>query len=528
MNSEYRPPARLGGISVALTAVLALMVTVMSEQASAQSPPAALKDPVKTNLGFVSGMTVGERGKEVRVYRGIPYAAPPVGNLRWRPPQPGTPWQGVRKATEYGPTAAQYFPSATWSIQESQMSEDCLYLNVITPAKTAGEKLPVIVWLHPGGLDTGTGNAETFNGPALPQHGVVVVTINHRLGAFSLLASEGLSVESPTGASGNYGMLDLISALQWVKENVAAFGGDPGRVTIAGEGGGAQKVLWLLASPLAEGLFHRAIVETGTNRNFVPSETMKENNVIVDTEWESYLVSQKFFNKLGTDNVKELRAKKWQDIVAAMPTPPTGPEVIPASDDRMHQTIDSWSLMDNTINIFDEALGSDVPGLIGGDENELEVFEGYAYDWLPALTHRKSGVYVYRFMHVPANWKKAGMKAPHGMEVPYQFGDLSGNWTVPHGGTVPRGAHQDLGLNKDDAAVAENTMKIMVNFAATGNPSVKGLIDWPAFKATAGRDKYVTIDVKPEVQSGFMKTFSPADVSESLASKSLTGEQFKD
>jgi len=519
MNSEHRSPARLSSTTFALAMFLAFIVTAMSERVSAQASSAALKDPIKTNLGYVSGTTVGERGKEIHVYRGIPYAAPPLGNLRWRAPQPGTPWQGVRKATEYAPAAAQYFPSATWNISESQMSEDCLYLNVNTPAKTAGDKLPVIVWLHPGGLDTGTGNAETFNSPELPRHGVVVVTVNHRLGAFGLLASEGLATESATGASGNYGMLDLISALQWVKENVAAFGGDPGRVTIAGEGGGAQKVLWLLASPLASGLFQRAIVEAGTNRNFVPGQTLTENNTRIDTEWESYQVSRRFLTKVGTDNLKELRAKKWQDVVAAMPAPPTGPETVPAKDDRMHPTIDAWSLSDNTVNTFDEALGNDVPVLIGGDENEVAVFVGYAADWLPAITHQRSNVYVYRFMHVPANWKKAGMKAPHGMEVPYQFGDLSGKWTVPHGGTVPHESPSDVGINKDDATVAENTMKILVSFAATGDPSVKGMVKWPIFKAVPGQDNYVTIDVKPEVQSGFLKTFSPGDVSESLSGR---------
>jgi para-nitrobenzyl esterase len=512
MHSEYCPQPVPGKTHFALALALAFMVTATST-GWAQSPSAALQDPIKTSLGYVSGMTMGERGKEIHVYRGIPYAAPPVGNLRWRTPQPATPWQGVRKATEYGAAAAQHFPSATWNIQESQMSEDCLYLNVNTPARTAGDKLPVMVWFHPGGLDTGTGSSETYNGPALPQHGVVVVTVNHRLGAFGLLASAGLSTESPTGASGNYGMLDLITALQWVRDNAAAFGGDPDRVTIFGEGGGAQKVLWLLASPLAKGLFQRAIVEAGTNRNFVPGQTLTENNTRIDTEWESYQVSQKFLNKLGTDDLKQLRARKWQDVVAAMPAPPSGPETVPAKDDRMHPTIDAWSLSDNTVNTFDEALGNDVPVLIGGDENEGAVFVGYAADWLPAITHQKSSVYVYQFTHVPANWKKAGMKAPHGMEVPYQFGDLSGKWTVP------RGVQGDLGLNKDDATVAENTMKMWVNFAATGDPSVKGLVKWPVFKAVAGQDKYVAIDVKPEIRSGFLETFSPGDTGESLSSR---------
>jgi para-nitrobenzyl esterase len=187
-----------------------------------------------------------------------------------------------------------------------------------------------------------------------------------------------------------------------------------------------------------------------------------------------------------------------------MPPPPDGAETVPAKDDRMHPTIDAWSLSDNTINTFDEALGNDVPILIGGDEKETAVFVGYTADWLPALTHQKSPVYVYRFMHVPAGWKKAGMIAPHGFETRYHFGDLSGKWNAPSG--MPA----DPGLNKDDEVVAENTMRMWVNFASTGNPSVDGLIKWPAFKAVPGEDKYVTIDVQPEVRSGFFETFKPS------------------
>lgn len=503
MNRKRRFHTEVGSAFLLLSLITGFIFVIAGQKGWGQSASSLLKDPIKTNLGYVSGMTVVESGKEVRAYRGIPYAAPPVGDLRWRPPQPATPWPGIRKATEYSPAAAQYYPSSTWNIQESQMSEDCLYLNVNTAAKTAGDKLPVMVWFHAGGLDTGTGNADTYNYPALPQHGVVLVTVNHRLGAFGLFASAGLSAESPEGASGNYGMLDLIASLQWVKQNIAAFGGDLNRVTIFGEGGGAQKVLWLLASPLAKGLFQRAIVEAGTNRNYIPGLTLAENNTRIDTEWESYQVSQKLVDKLGAMNMAQLRAKSWQQIVAAMPAPPAGPETIPAKDDRMHPTIDAWSLSDNTVNSFDEALGNDVPVLIGGDENEVAVFVGYTEDWLPAITHRESPVYVYRFMHVPANWKKTGMKAPHGFEVRYQFGDLSGKWN-PQPGLAA-----DPGLNKDDEIVAENTMKMWVNFATTGDPSVEGVVKWPAFKALPGQDKYVTIDKQSEVQSGFMETFKP-------------------
>jgi para-nitrobenzyl esterase len=458
-----------------------------------------LKDPIKTDAGYVAGFTVGEGPKKLRVYRGIPYALAPVGDLRWKPPQPVHAWRGVKKTLHYGPAAAQFYKPQQRKVDadESQISEDCLYLNVTTPASTSGDKLPVMVWLHPGGLDTGTGNTATYNFPALPQHGVVLVTVNHRLGAFGLLANAELSAESPHNASGNYGMIDLVAALQWVQRNITAFGGDPNRVTIFGQSGGAQKVIWLLASPLAKGLFQRAIVESGTNRN------LDDNNTRVDTEAQAYELGSRFAVKIGVSDLAGLRSKTWQQVVDAMPPPPAGAETVPAADDRMHQTIDAWSLTDHPINIFDEALGNDVPVLIGGDANEIGVFVGYTTDWLPALSKGKSNLYVYRFMHVPSNWRMAGLVAPHGFEVRYHFGDLSGSWWVPEG--MP----EDPGLNGEDVTVAENTMRMWVNFAATGDPSVDGLIEWPAFRPKAGEDKYVTIDVKPEVQSGFLSTFRP-------------------
>jgi para-nitrobenzyl esterase len=381
------------------------------------------------------------------------------------------------------------------AVSEAGFSEDCLYLNVNTAAKSDADRLPVMVWFHAGGLDTGTSNTATVNHPALPRRGVVVVTVNHRLGAFGLLSNADLTAESPNNASGNYGMMDLVAALRWVQQNIAAFGGDPDRVTIFGQSGGAQKVIWLLASPMAKGLFHRAIVESGTNRNIA------DNNTRVDTQFEAYNVSDKFHEKIGTSKAAELRAKSWQEIVAAMPAPPSGAETVPAQDHRMHQVIDAWSLTDHPINTFDESLGHDVPILIGGAEAELGVFAGYAHDWLPAISHRQSPMYVYRFMHVPANWRRAGMVSPHGMEVRYHFGDLTSPWQAPSG--LPA----NPGLNQDDETVADISMRMWVNFAATGNPSVRGLIDWPAFKATPGLDRYVTIDAKPAVHSGFLKQF---------------------
>jgi para-nitrobenzyl esterase len=456
-----------------------------------------LNDPIRTEDGYVSGTVIGSVGNEVRIYRGIPYGTPPVGNLRWKPPLPARPWSGVRKSTEFGPIAPQYFGSARPNVRETQMSEDCLTLNILTATKTVDAKLPVMVWLHPGGLDSGNANEAAYNSGALVQHGVVLVTVNHRLGALGLLAYPGLPEESPHNAAGNYGMLDLVAALEWVRHNISMFGGDPTRVTIFGSSGGAQKVIWLLASPLAKGLFQRAIIESGMNGD------LDANNTRVDTEAQAYVIGERFASRIGAKNLEELRSKSWPEVVKAMPAPPNGPEAIPAKDDRMHLTIDAWSLTDHPINIFDESLQNDVPVLIGGDTSEKSVFAGYTTDWLPALAKQRNNVYVYRFVHVPRNWKKAGVAAPPGFEVRYHFDALTKDWPLPTG-SAPAPEY-----DAEDQAVAEIAMKIWVNFAASGDPSVNGLIEWPAFRAKPGEDKYVTIDLNPAVQSGFLETFKP-------------------
>jgi para-nitrobenzyl esterase len=223
-----------------------------------------LMDIVKTDSGYISGTVVGDPEKPVQVYRGIPYAAPPVGDLRWKPPQPAARWSGIRECTSFSAQACQSpvmgLPNPAAELPES---EDCLYLNVLTPARDPSERLPVMVWMHGGGFDMWTGNDRIYNGTRLPSTGVVVVTVNMRLGPLGLLAHPFLSLESPKGVSGNYLFLDMMAALQWVQRNISAFGGDPDMVTIFGESGGAMKVVHLMASPLAKGLFHRVIGQSG-------------------------------------------------------------------------------------------------------------------------------------------------------------------------------------------------------------------------------------------------------------------------
>ena len=211
------------------------------------------------------GDIAGTFENDVHVFRGIPFAAPPVGELRWRPPQTVVAWQGVRDCNEFGPACPQEpYPAASLYAREPEpMSEDCLYLNVWTSDLDDGAKRPVMVWIHGGALTRGSGSRPTYDGTALAQKGVVLVTINYRLNVFGYFAHPELIAESSHNASGNYGVLDQIAALAWVKRNIAAFGGDPDRVTIFGESAGSWSVNCLMATPLAADTFQRAIGQSG-------------------------------------------------------------------------------------------------------------------------------------------------------------------------------------------------------------------------------------------------------------------------
>jgi para-nitrobenzyl esterase len=269
--------------------------------ASAVPVVAALKKPVRSESGLVEGLTIGG----ITAFRGIPYAAPPVGDLRWRAPQPAAGWSGVRKADRFsrdcfqaktgafGPWSAEYIAR---DAMEGGSSEDCLYLNVWTQAGKPDEKRPVIVWIHGGGFTSGSGGVPLYDGAGPASKGVVMVTINYRLGVFGFLAHPELTKESGHNASGNYGLLDMFAALQWVRKNIAAFGGDPANVTIAGQSAGAFAVNYLMASSLAKKLFQRAIAESGGAFNGSPS--LKEAEA----------VGQKLAAKQGARNIAELRA----------------------------------------------------------------------------------------------------------------------------------------------------------------------------------------------------------------------------
>jgi para-nitrobenzyl esterase len=248
----------------------------------------------------------------VRAYKGIPYAAPPVGPLRWRPPRPVAPWNGVRPAEAFGPNSLQGVVFDDIDPTVCGVSEDCLALNVWTTASPgSSDRRPVLVWIHGGGFVVGSGSEPRYDGTRLAARGILVVTLNHRLNALGFLAHPDLSAESEHGASGNYGMLDLVAALQWVRRNIAAFGGDPDMVTIAGESAGSEAVSALMASPLAKGLFTRAIGESGAmfatpSRSPAPLAKAEADGIA-------------FMRKVGAANLKELREAPAEAILAAAP-----------------------------------------------------------------------------------------------------------------------------------------------------------------------------------------------------------------
>jgi para-nitrobenzyl esterase len=278
---------------IALAATTLMMCLSVASTTTAQSTTI-----VKTNSGKISG--VASSDGTLISFKGVPYAAPPVGDLRWRAPKPAAPWSGVLKADHFSRSCMQASPSSEgpWTeeyMDQNERSEDCLYLNVWTQS-TEGKR-PVLVWIHGGGFDQGSTSVALYNGEAMSRKGIVVVTINYRLGVFGFFAHPELPQESTMHTSGNYGLLDTVAALEWVKANIAAFGGDPTRVTIAGQSAGATAVHALIVSPLAKGLFHGAIAESGSSivDMFGPLSDAEKDGV-------------KFQAAKGAGSLKELRA----------------------------------------------------------------------------------------------------------------------------------------------------------------------------------------------------------------------------
>jgi para-nitrobenzyl esterase len=487
---------------------------------------AALTDPVRTESGLVMGVPGND--PSITVFKGLPYAAPPVGDLRWRPPRPPMPWPGVRPATNFGPVCPQQ------SI-DADMSEDCLRLNIWTGASSKADKLPVLVWIYGGGFIQGSGSNPLFDGEALALKNLVVVTFNYRLGALGFLATPELSKESGHNASGNYGLLDDIALLKWVKENIAAFGGDPAKVTIAGQSAGAGSVGFLANSPLAKGLFIRAIAESHVRDPRDPDLRY------LSVSWRALKTAEaqgvQYQAAHHADNLAALRALPWDAVIDGSNVPDMGVDTKgPAKPPLFRPVVDGWVVPASYNDIFARGRQNDVAFLAGNNKDETGAVPATAFDrlraskappragapqphvrladyvaaakvkfgamsdaflklypatndlqaalasndaardqsristFLWATAWRKGAakpVYTYFWTHAPPGPNHDITGAYHGSEIAYVLGNVAANdgtWT------------------DNDARIARIVSTYWANFAATGDPNSAGVPDWPAFK----------------------------------------------
>jgi len=482
---------------MALALIVAAPALLLFESATADTELATsttLGDVVDTSAGRIKGTVVNEEGAVVRVFKGVPYAAPPVGDLRWRAPRPPVPWKGVRDATEWAARAPQGSTSTMGA--SGSISEDCLHLNVVTAAETTSDKLPVMVFFHGGGLTSGTANSPLYNNTALPRKGVVVVTVNSRLGPIGYMAHPALTAESEHGASGNYGTLDLIASLEWVQKNITAFGGDPENVLIFGESGGGTKTLSLLSSPLAQGLFQKAIVESGS------ASASPERTTSLEA---AEAVGERIAAKLGLEGQEDvlaaLRAKSWEEIIGAAADTEVGY--------RANLTVDGWVLPESVNETLLKGKQHDVPLIVGANQGERRELE----EGVPRLANlmsrtASSRTFVYSFSHLPTGWRSMDCVAFHGVELPYVFGYVPDGLRVP---TVLFLANRSgcrstqPGPDEKDQLVADHTMTMWAQFAKTGDPSVEGLVSWPAY--TEGTDQYLDIGTTLEVKQGIRSAY---------------------
>lgn len=447
--------------------------------------------PIAIDSGVIEGVHEGD----VTVYKGLPFASPPVGELRWRAPQPPAPWSGVRVADRFSPTCVQRgaYPD---DAPPEPMSEDCLYLNVWVPAgASAGEKLPVMVWIHGGGLRNGSASTPLYAGTQLARRGVIVVTANYRLGALGFLAHPDLSRESPNRVSGNYGLLDQIAALQWVQRNIASFDGDAAKVTVFGQSSGAISISALAASPLARGLFRRAIAQSGGL--FEPIELAPEFALKGAEE-----AGAAFAARLAAKSLSALRALPAADIAAARFNPNAVVDghllrespyeayaagrvnpidvLIGFNAGEGHDFLKGRTVTVATLPVL---LRQDFPSVIvsligpkapATDQEALEAFIAFegamrfgwnmlAWAGLHAQ-HTRGQAFLYHFAHTPPGERGAR----HGVDMAYVFGHPHAAWTDA------------------DHRLAGWMASYWTNFAKTGNPNGEGLPVWPAFTPARG------------------------------------------
>ncbi len=536
---QFRRLPRLatgGGLPLVSALVVFLCLAAFGQTRADAGLPRTMRapratSPVKTESGLVSGTT--DASGLVRIYKGIPYAAPPVGDLRWRAPEPVAPWTGVRQATEFGPSCPQADRPTGPGERLGRTSEDCLTLNVWAPASPPGRHVPVIVWIHGGAFTQGAGSLPVYDGEALARRGAVVVTFNYRLGPLGFFAHPLLTKESGHNASGNYGLLDQLAVLRWVKTNIRGFGGSPDRVTVAGESAGAISIGCLLVAQQSRGLFHAAILESGSP--YAVTRYLRDAPAGEESMEE---VGELIARRLGCDREDDvlaaLRSRSVDEVMSvAHAAPPFFGEGI-----RFGPVIDRWLIADRPAVLLAKGQQVKVPVLVGsnGDEGTIFVaplqgFDVDAYrrfirstfrdraddvlarfpvareaDVRPALARvlgystfvapaRRlaratsdlgSRVYLYSFTRVRPGTSGARLGAFHGAEIPFVFGTLS---------RVLRPGAPDV--DDSDRALSQAMMGYWIRFAATGDPNGEGAPAWPRYASRSD----LSIELGDEIQS---------------------------
>lgn len=461
--------------------------------------PQQIKDSVTIAAGTVSGSFDESTG--ITTFKGIPFAAPPVGDLRWKAPQPVEPWEGVKECTEFSasPIQGTPMPFSMWTQEfiapKEPLSEDCLYLNVWTPAKDATEKHPVFVYIYGGGFSSGGSAVPIYDGEEMAKKGLVFISINYRVGTLGFLAHPELTAESPDNASGNYGLLDQVEALKWVNKNIAAFGGDPNNVTIAGQSAGAFSINYLVASPLTKGLIHRAIAESGGA--VLANSALGRGGDLKSAEEAGV----KFAESLGAASIEELRAKNAEEILSGRGggapivdgyfLPKSVGEIFANGEQNDVPVIIGWNedegfgpppvpaeqFKENAKQLFGDMadefletfpLNSDEEAkAIQNDLGALQTFGIQSYKWMQLQNETAtSKVFMYRFERdVPYAEGMSDFGAFHTGEVPYAYNNLKMSprpWT------------------EDDYKLADLMSDYWVNFASTGDPNAEGLPKWEA------------------------------------------------
>ncbi|WP_183085162.1 carboxylesterase/lipase family protein [Trinickia fusca] len=529
-----RPLARLATFVMPALAAVSLASAWPSMAHGAPSPQDASPTPtpsaprVELPAGTIEGSSEQASGTQLQVFKGVPYAAAPVGALRWREPQPAERWAGVRNATRFGARCIQPQLFDDMRFRSDSMSEDCLYLNVWTPARSTDEKLPVLVYFHGGRYAAGDGSEPRYDGANLAARGIITVTVNYRLGAFGFLALPQLAKESPHGASGNYGLLDQVAALRWVRENIARFGGDPQKVTIGGESVGAAAVNAHMASPLSRGLFARAIGESGSAFSSAAPWRRKE----------AEKTGRTLMRELGVTTLAALRSMPADRVVNAgldtnrdfdfwpivdghfLSEPPATTfrngaqaQVPLLIGTNSHEADRMWMQQDGEMTpanwrtvltvLFDRRANEALALYPGADAREIErssvalagdmVLSHGVWRWMDA--QRATGhapVYFYSYTHArplkrdasPGALAERG--AVHASEIEYVFANLdrepSYAWTA------------------DDREVSRLFSSYVTQFVKHGNPNGPSLPNWPATRESEGGLLRQIIDTRTETQ----------------------------